>query len=104
MAGRTKQRLAKMLTVAARASGLDVADVDPDKLDEAQGWYRTNRSYQNEALRWEGTMTLRGEDGSVGFRVCSWNTMTEIVRSGGVRLEKLDGLRFAYPATDAAHS
>lgn len=101
MAGRTKQRLAKMLTDAARATGLDVKDVDPDNLDEAMGWYRTSRSYQNEALRWEGTMILNGGNSSVGFRVCSWCTMTEIVRSGGVTLVNEDGLRFAYPA-DAA--
>lgn len=81
VAGRTKRRLAALLTGALRDAGYPVREIDPGSLMEATGHYRTSRSYQNEALRWEAFIP-RSDTPRVKFWLTSYATMSELLRSG----------------------
>jgi len=69
--GRTRERLSRML----KAEGYDI---EPYELSATQGRYRSDT--RCDIVRWEAFFT----HDNIQRSMCSWFTMTEIVRSGGV--------------------
>lgn len=74
-----------MLLEAFQRDGIPVTEVDPELLMEAKGYDRTSNSYDNEALRWE-VYLQRSDLPNLKYWVTSFITMTEIIKSGAVRL------------------
>jgi hypothetical protein len=84
--GKTKVRLAKLLTKAMAAHGLEVPDIDPALLRDAKGFHRTSGRGDNEALRWEAHIPRPGL--SVAYWLGSDFTMTELLYRGAVKLTR----------------
>lgn len=78
--GRTRKRLADVLSKAITEQRGQTVLVKPDDLHPAQGWYRTSKSYQNEALRWDGWGHINGMN--VTIRLISYVPMTDLLRNG----------------------
>lgn len=70
MIGRTRQRLAEMLT---KELGARVA---PDDFAPVTGYWRS--SPYADCMRWDGFVTIEGVPRSIG----SWDTMKDCVRHG----------------------
>lgn len=97
MTGRIKTKLASILTAALRDQGHDVVDADPEHLYEALGYNRS--SPQADIYRWSTSVPLRGS--ALTVRVDSYTTMTKIVRSKGMVLDKDERMALTYYAYDA---
>lgn len=80
--GRTRERLAKLLQDA----GYEVA---PEQLKAVQGRYRSDP--KADIFRWEAFFDHDG----IPANMVSWETMTDIVRSGGVVVKNDDGTLYA---------
>lgn len=91
--GRTKVRLAKLLAQAMAAHGLgDDLTVDPTRLMEAKGFWRTSGRGDNDALRWEGWVDRPGL--SVSYHLVSDHTMTELLKAPGITLSRRSSLQY----------
>jgi hypothetical protein len=90
--GKTKVRLAKLLTKAMAAHGLEVPDIDPALLMEAKGFWRTSSRGDNDAIRWEVYVPRPGL--SVSYHLVSDFTMTELLKADGVILTRRAPLQY----------
>jgi hypothetical protein len=92
-AGKTKVRLAKRLQAAMAAHGLgDDLVVDPTRLAEAKGFWRTSGRGDNDALRWEGWVARPGL--TVEYHLVSDHTMTELLKAPGIILSRRSALQY----------
>jgi hypothetical protein len=92
-AGRTKVRLAQRLTQAMAAHGLgDDLTIDPTRLMEAKGFWRTSGRGDNDALRWEGWVDRPGL--SVSYHLVSDHTMTELLKADDLILTRRAPLQY----------
>lgn len=91
--GRIKIKLAKRLEAVMAAHGLgDDLVVDPSRLMEAKGHWRTSGRGDNDALRWEGWVDRPGL--SVSYHLVSDFTMTELLRTETIRLTRRSPLQY----------
>jgi hypothetical protein len=91
-AGKTKVRLAKRLQEAMAAHGLGDLTVDPTRLAEAKGFWRTSGRGDNDALRWEGWVDRPGL--SVSYHLVSDHTMTDLLKAPGIILSRRSALQY----------
>lgn len=83
-----RERLASMITDAFRLEGLEVVPFDGENLITVSGYWK-----QQDVYRWEsvGLNLVNPETRrKIPMSVSGWDTMTRIVRSGGVELTRID--------------
>lgn len=68
-----------MIVAALRKEGVEAA-VNPDRLDPARGYWRTDP--RADVMRWEGDIRVKVNGSWVTLAVGSWDTMTDCVRNG----------------------
>lgn len=82
-----RERLASMITDAFRLEGLEVVPFDGGSLIPVSGYWKKQDVYRWESL---GLILIYPETRKkLSLSVSGWDTMTRIVRSGGVELECL---------------
>lgn len=100
--GRTRHRIATMLSEAFERAGVHVLPFDGDNLIPVSGHWK-----KEDCFRWETVglkMINHASGNSMGLAVGSWDTMTSILKSGGLDLtqERLGGWEAHARAGDPA--
>lgn len=96
MAGRVREKLAEMLMLELTAKSIDFFPFSGDDLLPVTGYWKSQDCYRWESLG----LKARHENGCVvHMTISGWATMTSIVRSGGVNIERaFRGLPYEFEA------
>ena len=82
--GRTRHKLAEMLSAELTRMGIDHVPFDGDALEPVTGYWKSQDCY-----RWESiglTAIVNGR--SALMSINGWDAMTKIIRSGGVSIDR----------------
>ena len=93
----TREKLAQMVAAELAAMGIEMVPFTGDDLVPAEGFWRSQDCYRWEAV---GLTFLHAETGNpMRLSLSSWERMTDIVRSKGVKIERTcRGLPYEFEA------
>jgi hypothetical protein len=93
----TREKLARMIAAELDAMGIQMVPFTGDDLEPVSGHWKSQDCYRWEAI---GLTFLHPETGNpMRLSLSSWETMTDIVRSKGVKIERAyRGLPYEFEA------